>query len=582
MHSFESANLCRVIASRRMRPPTRVARAVTPGLLVALPAAVAVWEAGVRASWATIGRDQGIFQYIAWSLAQGDVLYRDVRDVNGPLVAMVHRAALALGGADEHRFRVLDLVITALVAAFAGGCLVALDDAAKRGWERVLRELSFGAAAAVVLSAQYIAYGWWDTGQRESFFDWFVLTSVGLQIVAQSLLRREGITPRRRRGGVVLLAIAGAASVVPWFGKPTFVLFTVGQLVALAFDDLVIGRLGRSAVVVAGGVLGALPPVAFVLRCCDARAWARISLVDVPALYRFIWPRTFSEIVHLPGHATTVLLAVLASSAIVLLVATKKMPRRALTLAVMPLAGLASVAIQAKGFHYHFHPVTAGTSLVLVAIVHEAWIRAERSSRVLAVLGAGATAIALGARAALLVASEGYPPVPVLRDPASLASEERLAAFRRVDFFPKGLHDAAEHVALHTSPSDTVQTYGMDPYVLFLAQRRSATPYIYAYDLDADAALAGGFEDGPRPTAEQREVIASLRLAHELDMLARLEAAPPAAFILLDRSPLMRWADAERDFEEHCPAAFAWVRSRYVESASFDGIHVWLRLKQAD
>ena len=27
---------------------------------------------------------------------------------------------------------------------------------------------------------------------------------------------------------------------------------------------------------------------------------------------------------------------------------------------------------------------------------------------------------------------------------------------------------------------------------------------------------------------------------------------------------------------------YAWVRSRYVESASFDGIHVWLRLKGAD
>src|SRR4051794_10831325 len=103
-----------------MRPilgVTRAARALAPGMLVALPAAVAVWEASVRASWAALGRDQGIFQYIGWAVARGDVLYRDVRDVNGPLVAMLHRVALALGAGDEHRFRVLDLVITALVAA---------------------------------------------------------------------------------------------------------------------------------------------------------------------------------------------------------------------------------------------------------------------------------------------------------------------------------------------------------------------------------------------------------------------------------------------------------------------------------
>jgi hypothetical protein len=562
-----------------MRPATRAARAIMPGVLVAVPAAAAVWEAATRASWATLGRDQGIFLYIAWAVARGDVLYRDVRDVNGPLVAMLHGIALVLGGAEEHRFRVLDLVITALTAAFAGGCLAALDEDPKRGWERVLRELSLGAAACAVLSAQYLGYGWWDTGQRESFFDWFVLVSVGSQILAQSLLRKETITPRTRRAGGLLLAIAGAASIMPWFGKPTFVLFTLGQLVALVFDDLAIGRLRRLKVALLGSLLGALAPLAFLVLRGDVGAWARITFIDVPSMYRFIWPRSFMEIVRLPGLGSTAAFAALMSAAVVMLVATRRMPRRALPLAVMPLAGLASVAIQAKGFLYHFHPVTAGTSLVLVAIAHQTWIRAERSSRVFAVLGAGALAIALGLRAKLIASSDRYPAVPASRDPESLVSAARLAPFERVDFFPKGLRDAAAHVARHTTESDTVQTYGMDPYVLFLARRRSATPYIYAYDLDADAALAGGFGEGGRPTEEQAQVIASMRDAHERDLLSRLQAAPPAAFVLLDRSPLLSSPDAALDFEEHCPTVYPWVRSRYVESASFEGIHVWLRVE---
>ncbi len=61
------------------------------------------------------------------------MLYRDVRDVNGPLVALLHRIALALGGGDEHRFRVLDLVVTALAAAFAAG-LPRRARRAREGW----------------------------------------------------------------------------------------------------------------------------------------------------------------------------------------------------------------------------------------------------------------------------------------------------------------------------------------------------------------------------------------------------------------------------------------------------------------
>ena len=31
-----------------------------------------------------------------------------------------------------------------------------------------------------IVAAHYLAFGWWDTAQRESFFDWFVLVSLAL------------------------------------------------------------------------------------------------------------------------------------------------------------------------------------------------------------------------------------------------------------------------------------------------------------------------------------------------------------------------------------------------------------------
>src|SRR5271163_1940546 len=90
----------------------RAARLLVLPCLVGLPALAWVREAMHRASLETLGRDQGIFQYIAWAVTHGAKDYKDVRDVNGPLTHFIHMAFLALGGADEHRFRSLDLAFT--------------------------------------------------------------------------------------------------------------------------------------------------------------------------------------------------------------------------------------------------------------------------------------------------------------------------------------------------------------------------------------------------------------------------------------------------------------------------------------
>jgi hypothetical protein len=137
------------------------------------------------------------------------------------------------------------------------------------------------------------------------------------------------------------------------------------------------------------------------------------------------------------------------------------------------------------------------------------------------------------------------------------------------------MRQTAEYLREHTRPGDRVQTYGMDPYVLFLAGRLSATPYIYAYDLDVDAALGGG--TGGRPDETQAAKIRAIQGAHEADLLARLEAQPPAAFVFLDGAPLMSEADAWDDFAAHCEKTAAWVEARYEESARFGHDHVWMR-----
>jgi hypothetical protein len=123
----------------------------------------------------------------------------------------------------------------------------------------------------------------------------------------------------------------------------------------------------------------------------------------------------------------------------------------------------------------------------------------------------------------------------------------------------------------------------MDPYLLFLAERRSATPYIYSYDLNADAALAGSWmKRGIHPTPPQADVIRTMRDSHEADLLARVEANPPAAFVFIDKAPLDTYDDAFYDFRAHNPHAGPWVEEHYRETAAFGEDHIWLRLDLAD
>lgn len=551
-------------------------RAVAPGLLVALPALSTLIEVVRRAAWGVVGRDQGIFQYVAWAAEAGDRVYADIRDVNGPLVPLVHTVLLALGGADEHRFRVLDLLFTGLTAAFAGGCLAALETRRPRR----LRIAGLALAGWVVSAAQYLAYGSWDTAQRESFFDGFALVALGAQMVASCMLPARGERPSLARAHGWLL-VAGAASSISCFGKPTFALVTLGQLAVLLIDDRA-GKLRALAVFALGTVLGALPPLLFLVLRGDPRAFLRIAFADVPAMYRFIWPRTASAVLFGATRPSTVV-ALVASLAIVILVVGRRMPRRSLLLVVLPLAGLASVVAQAKGFFYHYHPVSQGTALALLALVHQGWHAAERLTvrrAGLVQLLAGGICLGLGVRTfALARASVAYyAPAPATDDPEEIFGEARLAFYRRVDFFPFAMRRAARFLAANTRSEDRVQVYGMDPYLLFLAGRRSATPYIYGYDLNVDAALHGSFDDdGPRPSATQREVIARMQREHEDDLLTRMQAAPPAAFVTVDRSPLMNDPDAWSDFVAHCPRSAAWVERNYRRAADFDEMHVWLR-----
>lgn len=541
-----------------------------------------VVDATWRSSLATLGRDQGIFQYIAWALDKGAVDYRDVRDVNGPLIHLIHLVFLKLGGADEHRFHVLELWATGLAFAAAGACLpgLAREIAHHRGRlgaarivPSVTARVAWALAAWVALSAQYHLFLPWNQAQRESFCDWFLLPSVGL------LLLGRRASPRAE---TLRLVVAGALSVTPWFGKPSFVVFTVAQLLALALEPGSRRERRRDLVTfVMGGALGAVIPLAFLFAYGDALSFLKVSLIDVPRIYRFIWARSAREILGDDAPLASTVEGFGVSALLLSLVASGQLPRRALVLGLMPLAGVANVIAQHKGFGYHFHPLNAFTRLGWLAIVLVLWERYRNASR----HRAWAKLLALGAATALaLHVASSLRASPHMRDVWILAGggtaearaeDEYLDHYKTYDFFPREMRQAAAYLRSATREDARVQTFGMDPYVLFHAERLSATPYIYSYDLDPTAALEGGFQSVP--SEAEQAFIHGVRYQHEHHMRTLMMARPPEAMVFIDRSPLIEYQEAEVDFQKWCPETAAWAATRYRSVATFGPYHVWLR-----
>jgi hypothetical protein len=550
----------RIDASRRVLVP----------LLVALVPLWWICDATYRASLVTIGRDQGIFQYIAWAVRTGDVDYRDVRDVNGPLVHLIHFVLMAFGGHEEHRFQVLHLAITGVTFAIAGACLAGFVRGKPPTW---LERGAWAAAGWVILSGQYQLYLYWNQAQRETFCDWFLVPALALQVARPA---------RTRRAEEIRIAVLGALSVISWFGKPSFALFTIAQVAVLLWDgELVSTRRVRLVRFAIGGAVGAAIPLLYLVVYGDAARFFRISMHDVPAMYRFIWVKSPHEILGADGPLMTTAAGMAAAALVAALVAMRELPRRAIILALAPPLAVVHVLVQAKGFGYHFHPLTAATSLAWLTVIAMLWQKQRFAPR-RKPLGRW---LALAAATTLaFYTTKEMNGSPNLRHVWLLAGAatpykrglpEYFDQFKSYDFFPWDMRLTAEYLAAKTKPDERVQVYGMDPYVLYLARRKSATPYIYAYDLNVDTALDGGW--WAHPTDAEAERIKQMRFDHEMDMLARLKKEPPPAFVFISGAPLLSYRDALEDFAHCCGTTNNWVHDEYRMAKQFGEIQVWLR-----
>jgi hypothetical protein len=520
-------------------------------------------------TYATFGRDQGIFQYVAWALRHGDRVYRDLHEINGPLPHAWHALMQLIGGEDEHVFRSLDTAMYIVVFAIGGASLprwVGLEDARRSAW---------ALGGVVVLGAGYVRFDWWSTTQREGLYSVLVLLSLVCQVASH--------TTRDAKRAQLGFAAAGFFTALTWFGKPPCAIFAVLQLAVLSLDRATLPVRMRTAVLaaVAGVLLASVTMIGFVVVFEDPVACIRM-LANVPRLHHTIFNGTLADCYHRFRNGPRLDWAFATLLGLAVAMPVLRLPRRALLAFVLPLGGLVVFFGQGKGFPYHLHMTMLGTSVAHLVIL-AGFARRARDGHKLFVPLTVALGIALGIKCAMDSSMNEYhnSEWATVGATAQMRQERRyFEAFPWGNFFAADLRDGARFLAEKTKPDERTQTYGMDPYILFLAQRKSATPILYSFELNVDPALEGG--PGAKPSPEERAWLLAYRDNAESELLAHLQSSPPAAFVFFDIAPFAEAPDGQVDFAEHCPRAFLWMNERYAPPTRFGKVVIRLRQDVAD
>ena len=371
--------------------------------------------------------DAGVFFYAAQRLLDGGTPYGDIWDHKPPGVYFIDAVGLAIG----RQTGVWLVQVAFLVAAALLG-------------HRALRH-DFAATAALVGSLAWLVALprlVLELGQT-SFVEFYALP---LQFGA--LLLCAGPLTRSRALGIGVLG--GAALLL----KPTL----VGIWIAIGIVVLLRGRrTGLVPVALIGA--GALVPLAIVVAWAAARGVLG-DMVDQALVYN----RAYAAFAPTSERVEAVLsglrltlpsgLAAVAVGAWLYAVLTRRFGPTLLGVALVAFPIELALSTWGRGYHYYF--IAWLPSMAILAAFGVSEVRRAAPARI-ALPGLALAVLAMSALPALLVTR------------LALATDDGRS------------RAAAAYVAANSRPSDTVLIWGSHAEVLFLAERRSPSRYVYQY-----------------------------------------------------------------------------------------------------
>ncbi len=285
------------------------------------------WLLWCSLHWPVIG-DASLFHFLANQFLMGAVPYRDIFDVNMPVIYGIHAAIVRFGGMSDGPWRVFDLGAAAIMS---GSILMLVRPS--------------GLAAAIltllVMLATHLLLGPYAAGQRD-----YLIAILAVIAAWMSALAAED--PQRRR---MSLFAVGAVAIAAACIKPT-------ALLLLFLPALTVSELGRRDVIsiVAGStaigilvfgtlaVLGAMSPFITMMR-------------DLMPRYAKLDNRTIPEVML---RAAPGLMPLMGLTAAAILGITGPKPPRARAMIGLTAFGLIHLLAQRKGYFYHVYPLAIG------------------------------------------------------------------------------------------------------------------------------------------------------------------------------------------------------------------------------
>ncbi len=290
-------------------------------------AAVTGWLVWRSLDWPLVG-DATIFHFIAGQMRMGAVPYRDIFDINMPLIYGIHAAIVEIGGMGDVAWRAFDLAAATVLSTLV---LMLVWPAGRAA----------AILAALIMLVTHLLFGPYSAGQR----DFLMLIPIAVVALASAMAAED----HKRRW--LHLLLAGAAAMTAASLKPTGILLLV--LPALAIGGL---HWRQIMWVALGGAIVA------VLLLGTLAAWDGLSpfiamIRDLLPRYGSSGTRTVAEILE----DAAVWLSPVGGLAVAagLNIAAPKPPRVRVMIGLTAF-GLLHLLAQRKGWFYHVYPMGFG------------------------------------------------------------------------------------------------------------------------------------------------------------------------------------------------------------------------------
>ena len=507
-------------------------------------------------------RDQGAYAYIANLMMKGGVPYRDALDLKPPAVYLAYGLAFALFGRSEFAIRLFDV----LYALVSGASIYLLA-------HEVFQDRRIAALSAWIYAfCYYLWIHFYAVANPESFM---------VPVLTTSVLGTVRALRAPSKNALFLTGVAGGFAF--WF-KPTAAVVVLAALAWMVIKMWQEQRrmspvLRNFTFVILGGLLGLLP-IGLYLYGHGLRELIELwrdygtgAYLGARGLALGEGPLAVLDVIM--GYVRHWQLLVWLSLAGMLgILMRRERYGRGGVVVVYLVSTLAATLAQGKLFEYHWIPVLApaailaaialaglasevsGPSKNLLRTQLSAWRDTDMRTLFAAIVLVG------------LLLWTGYDQLAHYRQMAAylagrMSEEQYYAQFDiGTDFSRMGTLRAAAYLREHTEPDETVLIWGAEPLVHFLAQRRSATKYIFSYMLVGD-------DGSPRLKARRQ------------DFLDDVRKAEPAYVVLVERdiTPLTP-AGSLAQLDEF-PAFKILLETTYYRDAQVDD-YLFYRRKARD